>query len=40
MSYGRRNIPTLIYFKDGKVVERTVGVVPKADIAAKLTNLI
>ena len=40
MSYGIRNIPTLIYFKDGKVVERTVGVVPKADIAAKLTNLI
>ena len=40
MSYGIRNIPTLIYFKDGKVVERTVGVVPKDDIAAKLTNLI
>ncbi|MBQ9400383.1 MAG: thioredoxin [Bacteroidales bacterium] len=40
MQYGIRNIPTLLFFKDGKLVDRTVGVVPKQDIAAKLDALI
>lgn len=39
-TYGIRNIPTLLYFKNGEVVDRTVGVVSKADIAARLTKLI
>ncbi|MCU0359685.1 MAG: thioredoxin [Bacteroidia bacterium] len=35
-SYGIRNIPTLLYFKNGQVVDKQVGVVPKATLAAKL----
>ncbi len=37
---GIRNIPTLIYFKDGKAVDRSVGVVPKSDIESKLNALL
>jgi thioredoxin 1 len=40
MSYGIRNIPTLLFFKGGQVVDRSVGVVPKADIEMKLKNLL
>ena len=40
MSYGIRNIPTLLYFKGGQVVDRSVGVVSKSDIAEKLNNLL
>lgn len=36
MNYGIRNIPTLLYFKNGQVVDKQVGVVPKAALAAKL----
>jgi len=35
-TYGIRNIPTLLYFKNGQVVDKQVGVVPKAKLAAKL----
>jgi len=35
-TYGIRNIPTLLYFKNGQVVDKQVGVVPKATLAAKL----
>ena len=34
--FGVRNIPTLVFVKDGAVVDRTVGVLPKQDIAAKI----
>lgn len=37
---GIRNIPTLMYFKGGQLVERSVGVVSKADIAGKLDKLV
>ncbi len=36
MKYGIRNIPTLLYFKNGQVVDKQVGVAPKAQLAAKL----
>jgi thioredoxin 1 len=36
MNYGIRNIPTLLYFKNGILVDKQVGVVPKATLAAKL----
>lgn len=39
-SYGIRNIPTLLFFKNGEVVDRTVGVVSKSEIINKLNNLI
>ena len=35
-NYGIRNIPTLLYFKNGQVVDKQVGVVPKATLVAKL----
>lgn len=34
--FGIRNIPTLVFVKNGSVVDRTVGVLPKQEIAAKI----
>jgi thioredoxin 1 len=36
IKYGIRGIPTLLIFKDGKVVDTIVGAVPKATILSKL----
>jgi len=40
VEYGVRNIPTLLFFKDGKLVDKQVGAVPKAVIAEKLDALL
>lgn len=40
MKFRIRNIPTLIFLKDGELADRTVGVVSKAEIAARLDSLI
>jgi thioredoxin 1 len=37
--YGVRSIPTLLFFKNGTVVDRVVGAVPKAEIAKRLAAL-
>ncbi|MBQ0144884.1 MAG: thioredoxin [Bacteroidales bacterium] len=40
VEYGIRNIPTLIFIKNGELADRLVGNVTKAEIAAKLDSLI
>lgn len=36
MKYGIRNIPALLYFKGGEVVDKQIGAVPKNILAQKL----
>jgi len=38
MQYGVRSIPTLLIFKDGKVVEQIVGAAPKKLLVDKLSK--
>lgn len=37
--YGIMSIPTLLYFKDGKLVDKTLGALPKAAIESKIAKL-
>ncbi len=37
MKFGIRSIPTLLVFKNGEVIDRIVGAVPKETILEKLT---
>ena len=39
MKYGIMSIPTLLYFKDGILVDKTLGALPKAAIEARLARL-
>ena len=38
--YRVRNIPTILFFKDGELKDRSVGLVPQADLEAKLEALL
>ena len=38
-NYGVRNIPTIIFLKNGELVDKSVGAVPKATLVAKLEAL-
>lgn len=38
--YDIRSTPTLLFFKDGRVVDEVVGVAPKRVLAEKLHNLL
>jgi len=40
MQYGIRSIPTLLFFKNGELVDRHVGVISKADLSAKIDALL
>lgn len=40
VKYGIRSIPTILFFKNGELVDRLVGAAPKAGIAAKLDALL
>jgi len=38
--YGIRNIPTLLFFKNGEIVDKQVGAVPKQVLVTKLEALL
>jgi thioredoxin 1 len=38
--YGIRNIPTVLFFKGGKIADKQIGAVPKNNFVAKLNALI
>lgn len=40
MKYGIRNIPTVLFIKNGEVVDKQVGAAPKAAFASKLDALL
>lgn len=37
---GIRNIPTVMFFKDGEMVDKQVGAVPKSNFVSKLESLL
>ncbi len=38
--FGVRNIPTVLFIKNGEVVDKSVGAVPKAQLTQKLNELV
>ncbi|MBL4560243.1 MAG: thioredoxin [Labilibaculum sp.] len=38
--YGIRNIPTILFFKGGEIVDKQVGAVPKSSLAEKIDTLL
>ncbi|MCH7657568.1 MAG: thioredoxin [Bacteroidetes bacterium] len=38
--FGIRNIPTIMFFKNGKMVDKQVGAVPKSNLVSKLEPLL
>jgi thioredoxin 1 len=40
MKFGIRNIPALLFFKGGEVVDKQIGAVPKSTLATKLNAVL
>lgn len=40
MKFGIRNIPTIIFLKNGEMVDKSVGAVPKNVLTEKIDNLL
>jgi thioredoxin 1 len=38
--FGIMSVPTIIFFKDGKVVDKVVGLRPKAELKSKIEGLL
>jgi thioredoxin 1 len=38
--YGIRSIPTILFMKEGKVVDQVIGAVPKSQLKKKLDSLV
>jgi len=39
-TYGVRNIPTILFFKDGEVIDKQVGATQETKLEEKIENLI
>lgn len=39
-NYGIRNIPTLLFFKDGQLVDKSTGLISKVVLAEKINGLL
>lgn len=39
-TYGIHAIPTLLFLKDGKVIDRLTGLVPRSQLAARINSLL
>jgi thioredoxin 1 len=40
MRFGVRNIPTVVFLKDGQEVDRSVGLVPRAVLEEKINAML
>ncbi|TRX71035.1 thioredoxin [Carboxylicivirga sp. M1479] len=40
VKFGIRNIPTILFFKNGEIVDKQVGAVPKTILASKIDALL
>ena len=40
MKFGIRNIPTILFFKGGELVDRVVGAVPQAEIEKRIEQIL
>ena len=40
MKFGIRNIPTILFFKEGEIVDKHVGVAPKSTLSAKVDAIL
>jgi thioredoxin 1 len=40
IKYGVRSIPTVLFFKDGKLFDTVIGAAPKATFADKITKML
>jgi thioredoxin 1 len=40
MKFGIMSIPTLLYFKNGQLVDKTLGALPRARIEERLDNIV
>ena len=40
IEYGIRSIPTILFFKDGKIVDQVIGATTKAALEERLNNLL
>ena len=40
MKFGIRNIPTILFFKNGEIVDRVVGALPQAEIEKRIESLL
>lgn len=38
--FGIRNIPTVLYFKEGKLADKQIGAVPKSNFVSKLNAIL